>query len=371
MFITEYNLSFGNPRSDICAICESRKMEIASTTDKTKKTELITLHRFHIMQAARFYSLLNHNDQPELKTITVAFDIQQNLPLPKTSISEAFYARQAWHYNMAFVIHDKDASDKVVQDKSKVFIYTWSETEGAKSSNECTSAIMDFLRKEIPDDVQLIRLFSDSCAAQNKNMNLLTALQHFVTVYRPGLLVQQYYPIRGHSYLPPDRVFGRIERSLRRRETILLPQEYNNVVAEHATVRVLGSDWDSYDYKSAVSKICRKKLPFKLTKVRVMQITQNKVDSKTTFSGEFSANTVTKRGCKITNFQLNKLPPKCFIKPAKAMDVKMLLDKMGVAVDDCESLKTFYDPIFAIIAGTDKNEQNSDIEEFDDDDIDY
>lgn len=42
------------------------------------------------MQAARFYSLMNHNEQPELKTMTVAFDIQQNLPLPKTSISEAF-----------------------------------------------------------------------------------------------------------------------------------------------------------------------------------------------------------------------------------------------------------------------------------------
>ena len=45
------------------------------------------------MQAAKFYCLLNHNDQPERKTLTVSFDIQQNQPLPKTSLSEAFYAR--------------------------------------------------------------------------------------------------------------------------------------------------------------------------------------------------------------------------------------------------------------------------------------
>lgn len=77
-----------------------------------------------------------------------------------------------------------------------------------------------------------------------RKMNLVTALQQFVTQYRPCLLVQHYYPVRAHSYLPPDRVFGRIERSLRRRETVLLPEEYNNVEAEHATVRVIGSEWD-------------------------------------------------------------------------------------------------------------------------------
>jgi len=48
----------------------------------------------------------------------------------------------------------------------------------------------------------------------------------------------------------------------------------------------------------------------------------------------------------------------------------MLLDKMGVMVDDCAGLQNFYKPIFAIIGRSKKNEQDSDIEEYDDDDDD-
>jgi len=49
--------------------------------------------------------------------------------------------------------------------------------------------------------VQLVPLYSDICAEQNKNMNLLTALSFLNT----GILVQHHHAVRGHSYMPSDK----------------------------------------------------------------------------------------------------------------------------------------------------------------------
>lgn len=40
----------------------------------------------------------------EADVINVSFDMEQNQPLPKLSVSEVFYARQIWVYNLIFVL---------------------------------------------------------------------------------------------------------------------------------------------------------------------------------------------------------------------------------------------------------------------------
>ena len=64
-------------------------------------------------------------------------------------------------------------------------------------------------------------LFSDSCAGQNINFALLLALHMLAAKYQ--VKFKHYFPVRGHSYMPPDRAFGRVEKLLRCRETILMP----------------------------------------------------------------------------------------------------------------------------------------------------
>jgi hypothetical protein len=125
-FLWEYNLGFGNPRSDVCGLCERLKVQVKATQDAGEKTQLITELRVHKMRAKYFYTLLNKVDVEE-PCITIAFDMQQNQPLPKVALSEAFYARQVWVFNLTFVIHENQT-----QTTEQVHIYTWDETQAGR-----------------------------------------------------------------------------------------------------------------------------------------------------------------------------------------------------------------------------------------------
>lgn len=53
----------------------------------------------------------------------------------------------------------------------------------------------------------------------------------------------------GHSYLPPDRVFGRIEKDIQKEEEILSPADCKIIVEKHEKVLELGIDWKVRDWK--------------------------------------------------------------------------------------------------------------------------
>jgi len=105
------------------------------------KQALITELRLHKLRAKKFFQLLKYPRDPE--TITVSFDIQKNQPLLKLSISEVFYARQVWLYNLTAVRQTDDNT----QSKADVSIYTWLETEAGRGSNEVASPMHDYLSK--------------------------------------------------------------------------------------------------------------------------------------------------------------------------------------------------------------------------------
>ena len=91
-FVKQFNLGFGNPRQDVCSYCECTKSTIKAATNECAKRELITKLLVHRVRAKKFYTLLKEL-QPD-DTITVVFDLMQNQALPKSSIGEAYYARQ-------------------------------------------------------------------------------------------------------------------------------------------------------------------------------------------------------------------------------------------------------------------------------------
>ena len=77
---------------------------------------------------------------------------------------------------------------------------------------------------------------------QNKNFAVLLALHMLAAKYK--VKFKHYFPVRGHSYMPPDRAFGRVEKLLRRKETILMPCEYFAVFSEVGNVLRSGDDWN-------------------------------------------------------------------------------------------------------------------------------
>jgi len=143
--------------------------------------------------------------------------MQQNQPLPKVALSEAFDARQVWVFNLTFVVHENRT-----QTTDKIHVYTWDETQAGRDSNIVASALLHFLQNlAIPRDVNKIRLFSDACASQNRNSTIVGVCQYFCNVIKPNIVIEHYFPVRGHSFLPADRVFGRIEKVFCKKETIL------------------------------------------------------------------------------------------------------------------------------------------------------
>lgn len=133
----------------------------------------------------------------------------------------------------------------------KPHFYTWTEDQAGKGSLEISSALLHHLRSMDLTDKRVLRLFSDRCVPQNKNNIVLRTLIHYLeTTETPITDILMCFPVRGHSYIPANRVFGRLEKNLRKHPTILFKEEYVNLCKQVGEVRELGKDWFLVDTKS-------------------------------------------------------------------------------------------------------------------------
>lgn len=110
--------------------------------------------------------------------------------------------------------------------------YVDHEGTATEGPNEVCSFLVDYL-KNVPENVKHLHLFSDGCSDQNKNDTMvrmlmaLTSLEKFTTI-------NQYFPIRGHSFLPCDRDFSVIKRYLKRFDHTYTLKEYTERIMKSA-----------------------------------------------------------------------------------------------------------------------------------------
>lgn len=76
--------------------------------------------------------------------------------------------------------------------------------------------------------------------------------------------------------MPPDRAFGRVEKMLRRQETILLPAQYFTIFNEVGRVLQYGIDWEVNDFKSLSNKVVKKQPGFRITDAKVLEVTRRR-----------------------------------------------------------------------------------------------
>lgn len=99
--------------------------------------------------------------------------------------------------------------------------------EGEKGSSEIASCVRHRLSNTVyAENVNTIRLFADSASGQNKNTIVITALLNWLLTQAPPTQINKiclYYKVPGHSYIPSDRVFGVIEKKVRKIETVIHP----------------------------------------------------------------------------------------------------------------------------------------------------
>ena len=115
-----------------------------------------------------------------------------------------------------------------------------------------------------------MRLFSDSCNGQNKNFGMITTLK--MIAKRLNVKFVYHFPVRGHSYMPEDRAFGRVEKMPRRIETILLPSGYYESFTKIGNLMIYPDDWRVYDFKGLSESTIRRPPSFKITESKIVEI---------------------------------------------------------------------------------------------------
>ena len=215
IFTECYNIAFKLPKKDTCARCDKLKIDI---NDKKAKGEdvgplqkLLDDHKKHAATAQRLLTDAAKNPTPPSvmspeSTRVVAMDLQQNHPCPRISTSLAYYLRKLWVYN--FCIYDVT--------KGKASMFVWDEVTGGRGSDEVASCLMKWLeaRQEEGEEFDVLRVFCDNSAGQNKNIFVILAalrLIHAKKLFR----IEFVFLVSGHSYMACDRSFGNIEKKFK------------------------------------------------------------------------------------------------------------------------------------------------------------
>lgn len=329
IFNTEYNLGFGNPRTDVCSTCLQLGERIKTCRDLEDKKTLITELRVHKLRAKAFFHLLQENNDDLL---ILSFDCQKNQPLPKIPDQATYYSRQVYIYN--FTVVKGHSKGKI--NSQTVTSYCWTENQFPKGSNEISSCVYDTLQTTDLANFNKIRLMSDGCSGQNKNSTLVAMLCKWLLNAPENITeIEVVFPVTGHSFIPPDRVFGLSEKEIKKQEIILFPEEYQEIFSHYATVKNLGRDCPNLDWKTAKDNII--KLPgswhFKLKQSKRIMIKRS-ATNKILVQGEVfyksftgTALSICKKGKSIAGIQPNFIEEKNSLPTNKKNDVSALLSK--------------------------------------------
>lgn len=222
-FKENFDLHFGRPQVDVCNTCEDLSLKIKNPklNDGAKRVA-VAEKIVHQRRANKFYNALKAttDECKQREDLTAfCFDFMQNLQLPEFPTQDKFYLSQLTV--SLFCITDLKTQ--------KSFFYIYHEGQAAKGPNEVCSFILDYIKNVAPEEATELRLFCDNCPGQNKNH---TVVRMCMALKATGRFqkITQYYPIRGHSFLPCDRAFGTIKRKLRRFDRVYNLHQYTELI---------------------------------------------------------------------------------------------------------------------------------------------
>lgn len=326
IFATKFNIGFGTPATDVCSFCYQIKNQLKTAESEEEKSHINMKFKLHRTSAKQFHIMMN--EKPK-SCISFCFDLQQVQVLPKVPIQEAFYSTQLALYN--FCVTDLETLNPV--------FYSWLETQAGRGSTEISSALYNFLIKLTwPEDCSSLRLFCDGCSGQNKNSIVVSMLMFWLYHMAPAILnsILLVFPVRGHSFLPADRVFGRIEKISKKRTEILKKEDYWNIFGEVGEVKCLGKDWELFKWKSLAD--CFKKVENirDAKRIFIKKSSQGKITIRIEpyYKNEIGAEvSLLKKGKSFQSMSLQKVVLGRKLKDKKLKDIENLLDKSYSKLD--------------------------------------
>lgn len=136
-----------------------------------------------------------------------------------------------------------------------------------------------------------------------------------------------------------DQIFGRIEKDVRKYETIISPDTYRDIFKKHGRVRSFLQHWRSFDYKKLSDSAFKKNSGFRisLTKRWLLKRKCTTVWCSNFYHGPYMAYDLLKANTKKRlGVKAPLLPTTSRVKDEKKKDVMFLLDTMGVSVEERE-----------------------------------
>lgn len=245
--LKNYNISFYKPKKDTCSNCDNYKSSILNADlTASRKLELEDNHKMHLKRASdartslRSVEALAKNNP---KTIALSFDMEKTQPMPHINTSVAFYKRQLWLYNLGI-------SNRATNEGTMCL---WTEVQGKRGSNEVGSALLEYLRGIDLTNYESAYSFSDACGGQNRNKTIVALFLH-ICHCTPIQSWTHSFMESGHSYLPNDTDFGKIERKKKFRENIYNYEDWQRLI-ESCNFKTIGMEGRFRDVSSLTKNL--------------------------------------------------------------------------------------------------------------------
>lgn len=328
---TETNISFHKPKSDLCDKCVLWEVKEANglmtPEDHAAKNKHKTSKDDTMQQRAADQANTNPN------TLVIAYDLENVFALPRTAVSSAYYKCKLNTYNMT----------AIVGRTKKGYCSVWSEDRSGRSGNDIASAMISNLSRIADDHPEVTEfvLWSDSCVPQNRNSNMMYALQHFIDTHTRITSITHRFSEPGHSSIQDiDNLHSLIERNLKGMEihspiTLVRHLKIMKCNGHNMNVKILDGDRNFFDYASCAKTGTYKRVPFSSVKeYHITSATIHTASYKTSFADHSSeVEVLQKRTLRngttkpLTNPKLMSATDK--LSEKKVADLKSLLDFMS------------------------------------------
>jgi len=219
---SKYDVGIYVPKSDTCNKCDEAAIKIKSTNDVNLLRQIEEGRNSHQERALLARKTLQNTTAAakcDKSLLGISYDLQKTQPIPYLSTNKAYYARQLNLYNFGI---------NILAENSGVMC-TWHEGTGKRGSVEVCSALYEFLSKQDLTKIKKIHSFSDCCGGQNRNRNVISFKMFCCNEF--GIDEWQHtYMETGHSFLPNDLNFAKIEQRKKREKNIYCYSSWIDVI---------------------------------------------------------------------------------------------------------------------------------------------
>jgi len=272
----ETGLKFKLPSVDTCKTCDEYNMKSKHSSGEELQL-LNTMNQNHKDMVDAAYQA-KQEDKKLLSTIpnlkVIVFDLRQCLPTPDLKTNVVFYKRQFWTYN-------ETIRDIVLKE---TYCYMWHEALAGRGSNQIASILYKYILEKIPNSITHLVTYSDTCAGQNRNINVAVMFMLAIQNHPYLEIIDQNFLVPGHTHLECDTDHARIEKAKKLSDSeISIPIDWYNFVKNVSgkiPLKVVEMEMDNFKSFSALlsSNFIKRTLDVNKEKVNWLKITWLRYD---------------------------------------------------------------------------------------------